>query len=46
MGQTVRPGDADYPVDPDFDSLNLDHLLDPHLYFPKFRRGMRQGGQG
>jgi hypothetical protein len=45
MGQTARPGNADYPVDPDFDPLSLDHLLDPYLYVPRFRRGMYEGGQ-
>jgi hypothetical protein len=46
MGQTLRPGNVDYPVDPGFDPLSLDHLLDPYIYFPKFRRGIRQGDQG
>ncbi len=46
MGKTIRPGNADYPVAPDFDPLNLDHLLDSYPYFPKFRRGMCEEGQG
>jgi hypothetical protein len=46
MGQTLRPGNADYPVDPGCDPLSLDHLPDPYLYFPKFRSGIRQEGQG
>ena len=46
MGQTVRPGNADYPVDPDLDPLGLDYLLDPYLHFPRFRRGAYEGGQG
>ena len=45
-GQTVRPGNADYPVDPDFDPLNLGQLLDPYSYFPRFRRGRCEEGQG
>jgi hypothetical protein len=46
MGQTLGPGNADFPVVPGFDPLSLDQLLDPYLYLPMFRRGIRQGGQG
>ena len=46
MGQSIRSGNAYYPVDPDFDSLSLDHLLDPRLYIPRFGGGMYEGGQG
>ena len=46
MGQILGPGNAEFPVDPGFDPLSLDHLLDPYLYLPKFRSGIRKGGQG
>jgi hypothetical protein len=36
MGQTVGSGNADYPVDPDFDPLNLSQRLDSYPYFPRF----------
>jgi len=46
MCQTVRPGNADYPVDPDIDPLNLGQLLDPYQYSPRFRRGMCEEDRG
>jgi hypothetical protein len=46
MGQTSRPVNADFLVDPGFEPLSLDHPLDPYIYFLKLRRGIRQGGQG
>jgi hypothetical protein len=44
MGQTVRFGDADYPVDLGLDPLGL--LRDPYPYFPRFRRRTRGEEQG
>lgn len=40
---TVRPGNAYYPVAPDFGPLSLDHLLEPYLYLPELQRRMYEG---
>jgi hypothetical protein len=42
-GQTLRPGNADYPVAPDFGPLRLDHLLEPYPYLPGLQRRMYEG---
>jgi hypothetical protein len=40
MVQTVRPGNAYYPVASDFGPLSLDHLLEPYPYLPGLQRRM------
>ena len=46
MCQTVRPGNAYYAVAPNADPLKLGQLRGRCPYFPRFRRGMYEGGQG
>ena len=43
MVQTVRPGNAYYPVASDFGPLSLDHLLEPYPYLPGLQRRMYEG---
>jgi hypothetical protein len=45
MGQTIKPGNAYFPVAPDFDPPSLDNLLDPYPYFPRFRSGIYEGAK-